>query len=102
MICKKCKGLDVCLAITGTESHVDGLCKVCREEPLYGTPLAMSAKLKLRAAAMRAQNPDEPRILCMNCEKEWARDFWYVCSTECRDQLTGRHAPPLDGTPRTQ
>lgn len=63
-----------------------GICTVCREDPDYGIDEALSSKLKVYAAAERAAHPDEPRITCAaeGC-REWAREWWYFCSRECRD-----------------
>jgi hypothetical protein len=66
---------------------VDGVCTVCREEPLYGTPLRLSERLTVIAAAQRASSGNRfLQCLADGCT-EMALDWWYVCSTKCRDRL---------------
>ena len=85
-ICPKCKCASIGLGDTFDESEI---CITCREDPDYGTPLHLSQRLSMMAAAQRAQvETEDGSILCLapGCRNK-AREWWYVCSRECRDRL---------------
>lgn len=85
--CRQCG----CIWVSATLGSID-ICIICREEPEFGTPLRLSAILRVEAAALRAQMGYELnqsgaiRCLASGCTNQ-AREWWYVCSRECRDRL---------------
>lgn len=88
--CIKCgclwMSLGAALAVFADDS---GICTPCREVDEFGTPLEFSDKLRVVAAAQRAQymsSDGSIRCLAAGCLNT-AREWWYVCSRECRDRL---------------
>lgn len=81
------------ISTMGVEVVNATFCLQCQEEPEFGTPLELSDELRLLAAAQRAQNDGAAiRCLAAPCTNE-AREWWYVCSRECRDRLVKEHLP---------
>lgn len=81
MICKVCG--DIVMASAKLEGSV---CPVCLELGDFGTSREQANRLSMMAVAQRAAHPDEPRIRCAEATcSNWAREFWFFCSSDCRD-----------------